>query len=250
VNIRPEVVNDIQLLYKGTPVQNASFLQIRIKNIGNQPITENDYNRPIIFSINPNFKLLDVSVAGSNPSNLGILPEQTSDNQVEINKVLLNPNDEVTIKLTTVGDPKESVLSGFIVDGRIVGIRELDIITPDKKASITDTMRLIVPGIELLAISLVGLTLSMLFRIIIPKVRQPRRPPNVIVHGNVPAFSDNYMELVDHGNITNYVFLPIPVSTAVIKCKVNIEPGVIIIKRRDASGFGLRPFNLSHGGTR
>lgn len=135
VDVKPEAAGDIEVLYKGKPVSHISLLQIQIKNSGNQPIVESDYSRKISFSFAPQDELLDVTVSASDPPNLQMTVTKTSQNQAEASPILLNPEDIVTTQFLIKGNSDESVLKEFHVDGRIVGVKNIELVTPEQRES-------------------------------------------------------------------------------------------------------------------
>jgi len=135
VDIRPEAAKDIEVLYRGESASNIFLLQVSIKNSGNQPIGQADYARPLTFSFAPTYVIADVAVTGSDPPNVGLVIGQTSDCQAEAVPTLLNPDDLVTVRFIIIGTGGESILDEFGVDARIVGIREIDIISSSEQPS-------------------------------------------------------------------------------------------------------------------
>lgn len=127
VDIRPEAVGDIEVLFRGELVNSVSLLQVHIRNSGNQPITEDDYSRPLSFSFAAGSTLADVDVTGSEPSNIGMVVTVTSECEAEMSPTLLNPGDTVDVRFILVGASSESVLQDFAVDARIAGIRGVDV---------------------------------------------------------------------------------------------------------------------------
>lgn len=128
VEVRPEIAADIEIRYRGHSVANAAVLQVRIENTGNQPIQEADYSRPLRFSFPSEHELADVAVAGSEPSNLGMQVAKSGKAQAEVSRTLLNPQDSAILRFITISQSKKSVLDGFSVDGRIVGVKEIKIV--------------------------------------------------------------------------------------------------------------------------
>lgn len=134
VEVRPEVAADIEIRYKGQSVPNASVLQIRIENSGNQPILETDYSRPLSFSFPAQHELAEVAVDSSDPSNLGMQVTKNGKTRAEVSRTLLNPQDSALLRFITISLSKKSVLDGFTVDGRIVGVKEINVVTAPVKA--------------------------------------------------------------------------------------------------------------------
>lgn len=126
VDIRPEAAQDIEVFYRGESVSNISLLQARVKNSGNQPITEDDYSRPLSFSFAPGSNLADVAVAMSDPPNIGMIISQTSECRAEAVPTLLNPGDTVTVRFVVIGGSSDSILEDLETDARIAGVREVE----------------------------------------------------------------------------------------------------------------------------
>ena len=126
VDVKPEAVQDIQVLYKGEPVNKVFLLQVQIKNTGNQPIAEIDYSRPISFSFSPEYKLANATVVSSQPENIGMAVTKTSEQEAQVSTTLLNQGDVVSIRLTVIGNNSDTLLSKFYFDGRILGIKKIE----------------------------------------------------------------------------------------------------------------------------
>ena len=125
VNINPEAANDIQVLYKGKPVNNISLFQVQITNTGNQPILETEYNKPLTLLFTPNNEILDAAVISSNPSNVGMEISNKSQSSIEMSKTLLNPQDIVSVRFVIKGNTGEKLLKEFNATGRVAGVKDI-----------------------------------------------------------------------------------------------------------------------------
>jgi hypothetical protein len=135
VDIRPEAAQDIEVLYRGESVANISLLQVRIKNSGNQPITEADFSRPISFRFAADDKLADVAITDSEPPNVGMVIRVTSDYEAEAEPALLNGGDLVAARFIVIRADSDPILDDFTVDGRIVGVRRIEVITSGQQTA-------------------------------------------------------------------------------------------------------------------
>jgi len=174
VEIRPEVAADIEIRYKGHSVPNASVLQVRIENAGNQPISKDDYFRPLSFSFPAEHELADVAVASSDPSNLGMQVTKSGKAQAEVSRTLLNPQDSALLRFITISSSKKSVLDldRFAVDGRIEGVKEINKVVTATAPAKTDTQWL--SGWGALA-AVLGASLSALSSVIVEFLTRWRR---------------------------------------------------------------------------
>jgi hypothetical protein len=125
VDVKPEAVPDIQVSYKGEPVNKVFLLQVHIKNSGNQPIAEADFNRPLSFIFPPEYKLADATITSSEPANIGMTVTKTSEQVAQASRTLLNQDDLVSVRFIVIGDSSETLLNKFTIDGRILGIKEI-----------------------------------------------------------------------------------------------------------------------------
>jgi len=91
---------------------------------------ESDYSRPLSFSFDSKFEIVDVSITKSEPPNIGMVISKTLPYRAEMSPVLLNPNDTVTTRFIVIGDGSDSILTSFKVNGRVVGIQEVAIVMP------------------------------------------------------------------------------------------------------------------------
>jgi hypothetical protein len=119
----------IQLSYNNTLIQNAVIFQATVKNSGNQPIVESDYSKPLSFFFEPQDQLLDAAVSTSDPPNIGMVLKKTSSYQAVADPVLLNPGDMVSINFTVLLPDDPALSDHFHVDGRIVGVSSIKLVT-------------------------------------------------------------------------------------------------------------------------
>src|SRR5262245_16390244 len=99
VSVDGEITKDIKIIYKDQPVQTLSVVLLRIENTGNVPIREGDYSRPIRISVSPEAEVGEFSVVETRPKGIDLSLEKIASNQVELSKSLLNPGDQVLIKI-------------------------------------------------------------------------------------------------------------------------------------------------------
>lgn len=121
VGVKSEVQNKIKIYYENKLVENVHLVSIRIINSGNQPISIDDFARPISIQLGSNTNILTSEVLGLNPKDLdvSILKMQ---NSVEIQPLLLNPNDSLTLNIL-ISDYR----GGLEVSARVRGISNIEI---------------------------------------------------------------------------------------------------------------------------
>ena len=128
IDVKPEAASDIQVLYKGQQIDNLVLLQLRVENSGNQPITESDYSRNILFSFPEDSEIVDVAIASSIPPNLDAIINTLTGNEAELKPILLNSEDSFIVRFILV--TPDSNLDEVNVDGRIVGVKNIQVVQP------------------------------------------------------------------------------------------------------------------------
>ena len=133
VDVKQEVVQDIQINYKGEPVNNVFLVQVHIKNTGNQAISETDFVRPLSFTFSQEYQIADASIVSSIPGNIGMSITKTSEQRAEVSETMLNPEDYITLSLVIIGEKNNKMLENLSIDGRILGVKAIQrISTPEK----------------------------------------------------------------------------------------------------------------------
>lgn len=120
VGVKTEVQNKIKIYYENKLVENVYLVSIRLINSGNQPISIDDFARPINIQLGSNTKILTCEVLEQNPKDLdvSILKMQ---NSFEIQPLLLNPNDSLTLSIL-LSDYREELE----VSARVKGVRNIE----------------------------------------------------------------------------------------------------------------------------
>jgi hypothetical protein len=124
ISVNTDISSQIQILYNDKPVQTLSLILLRFENVGNEPIKESDYSEPIRISLSPKAEVGEVTVQETKPEGIDLNPRVSATNQVEIARALLNPGDQVVIKVLALNN--DGTLK---VEARIVGISNLEILS-------------------------------------------------------------------------------------------------------------------------
>lgn len=115
----------VQVFVDGQPVESPRVLVLKIYNSGNVPIVPTDYVRPVSVVFPNPTRPVGAEVMATVPENLGV-SLTTNDRTVNMDQILLNKGDSVTMKLILAQSTGE-----FSVNGRIVGVRHI----AERKAS-------------------------------------------------------------------------------------------------------------------
>lgn len=107
--------NEIEIKYKGKPVNDVWFYELRIENTGNTPVEKKDYESPITISFT-NGKIISCMEGFKKPSNLQYKLSY-SEKEVTIDPMLLNRKEIFNIIILV--DQQNDCLPN--VEGRISG---------------------------------------------------------------------------------------------------------------------------------
>jgi hypothetical protein len=122
VSLTPDIPKELQILYRGKPVQTLSLILLKLANTGTEPIRESDYSEPIRVSVSQNAEIGQVMVQETRPDGIRLAPTIIANNQVQMAKVLLNPGDQAVLKILVLNNDKT-----LNVDARIAGVRDLEL---------------------------------------------------------------------------------------------------------------------------
>lgn len=119
LSIDDEIRGNLQVLFDGKPVQDVQLIIVEIINSGNVAIKSTDYERPINLDFGENAHILTAEVTETTPDNLDV-SINIEGTKVLLNPTLMNGKDSITIK-TIVGQFNDQIT----VEGRIVGVKEV-----------------------------------------------------------------------------------------------------------------------------
>ena len=114
---------DIKLTVDTKKVNNIRFITLRIRNTGNMPIEQDDYNKALWFLpkvVIDNGNLIDAQVAGTQPEGISTSTTIDDEGRVAITNTLLNSGDSIFINIL-LSDYQEIIK----VNGRVSGVKEI-----------------------------------------------------------------------------------------------------------------------------
>ena len=114
-------ISKLQLTFNGDPLMSPYLSVLELSNNGTKPILRNDYEKPIEIVISNDAIVKFVEVSGAKSRSLEPKYKLT-ENVVQIEPLLLNPDDVVAISILTSG-----VVPKFTTKGRVANIAALSI---------------------------------------------------------------------------------------------------------------------------
>ncbi len=108
ISLNANYSSDIAVFYKNKPIAGLYVADIRIKNEGNRPIEQSDFDKPITVQFN-GAVVAPVKVTSTTPDGLPVKINARG-NSIEVEPLLMNPDDSFTIQ-TKVIDPTHNELS-------------------------------------------------------------------------------------------------------------------------------------------
>lgn len=118
LSVKGEIKGQLEILYKGKPVQQVHLVLVRIINSGNTPILSTDYKLPISLNFGEEANILTSAVVKADPRNVQAALRVEGRNAVLV-PTLLNTGDSVTLKMLV------TKFEEVKVDGRIVGVKKI-----------------------------------------------------------------------------------------------------------------------------
>jgi len=125
---------DLEIRYRGQPVDNIFLVRARLRSTGNLPIRRSHVIEPVTFTFGPEVTILrEPRAIYQKPENLKIgwslsyADSASRSNAVSLDFDLLNPKEELTVEFTCTGHseiPK--------VTARIEGVREIGLLDPEE----------------------------------------------------------------------------------------------------------------------
>ena len=118
LSVKEEIKSDLQIMYRGEPVEQVHLIVAKIINTGNLPILSKEYERPISLSFGEEAQILTFEITEKEPDNLRP-SAKIEEKRVVLTPILLNRGDSVTLKIL-VTKYKELKIAG-----RIAGVKEI-----------------------------------------------------------------------------------------------------------------------------
>lgn len=99
-----------------------------VKNTGKKPILPKEFFENITVSVNKNWKIIGVSNESSYPKGIKLVWHKLNDREYSVQPALINPNDEFTIAVYTVGtlqSESEEAKTSIEWNGRIENLSKI-----------------------------------------------------------------------------------------------------------------------------
>ena len=121
VSVEAEVEEEIVILFWGQVVTDVYLVLVELVNSGNQSIVEADYERRLSVDLGNGARVLSAEQVESKPEGIAVSWSISgSREKVQIDPVLLNGGDSVSLKILVSG------FGGTVgVEGRIVGVKKI-----------------------------------------------------------------------------------------------------------------------------
>lgn len=155
---------DIEILYRGDPVDNIFVVQARLENSGDLPIKADYIVRPISFRFADDVSFLrDSRILDKHPEDIGAQwrIHETQANIVQLRFDLMNPGDYFSFEMTCTGSSRvPDVTAG------IEGVSSIDVLDIELMREKRRRRNILTNGLTLLAGFAVGVGASLAFSIL------------------------------------------------------------------------------------
>jgi hypothetical protein len=159
ISVEGDIAEDIKILYKDQPVQTLSVILLRIENTGNVPIRETDYSQPVLISVSPDAEVGEFSIVETRPLGIDLSLEKIAPHQVEFSRSLINPGDQVLVKILVVDN--DGTLD---VNARIADISELKVLSVLEEQSSSELQdQKLSPALSFILLGSLVLSISVAF---------------------------------------------------------------------------------------
>ncbi|MEK6199664.1 MAG: hypothetical protein N2B60_05500 [Psychrobacter sp.] len=129
VGIENSIQDKIKILYDEKQVTNVHLISIKFINSGNEPISVDDFDKPISIRYNSAVNILTHEIVERVPEDLDTVIGE-KEKFLEITPLLLNTKDEFTVNILA------SDFNGDLdISARIKGVKELEIYKSYEKSS-------------------------------------------------------------------------------------------------------------------
>lgn len=151
VSTNTDMAKELQILYKGVPVQTLSLILLKVANTGTEPIKESDYSEPIRVTMSQSASIGEVTVQETRPDGVDLAPTVSASNQVALAKVLLNPGDQAVLRILALNN--DATLK---ITARIVGLSAMDIQSVfERNDKIPGSLAVVLLGVIIIALLLI-----------------------------------------------------------------------------------------------
>jgi hypothetical protein len=114
-----------EVLYEGRKIPNFSILNLRIANVGGQPILADDFRTPLSLDLTGISEILSARQTGADPDSLQIDPTIDGES-VTLSKELMNPGDWFSLEIGVVPEP--GIAPMVFPTARIVGVKDVEVV--------------------------------------------------------------------------------------------------------------------------
>lgn len=136
ISVDTNIANEIEVTYKDIPVESLSLILLRFENTGNEPIGESDYSEPIRITLSENAEIGEATIQETKPVGINLSSTIISNNQIELAKTLLNPGDQVVVKILAINNDET-----LKINARIAGIQNIEVVSVLENQSNTNSSR-------------------------------------------------------------------------------------------------------------
>lgn len=127
VSVDAQIHDRIKITYEEQPIVDVRLAELSFKSAGNIPIVPSDFVKPLQCDFGASSRVLTAEITATEPEDLGAVirwhgdgTDITDTARVEVEPLLLNPGDGVSIRCLVTDS------TGFDVVGRISGVKTIE----------------------------------------------------------------------------------------------------------------------------
>jgi hypothetical protein len=149
VSLGKDKVDGLELFYNSKQIESLSVVNVLLKNSGNAPIKIEDFSVPLNIRVGGTIASGPILVENSPPQ---VRPKFkiVNDSTIEIVPLLLNPDDAFKFRVDVINLKNDK--PAIEVDGRIVGVKNINMVSKDEGAKFIEVPWYLEPIILLVGI--------------------------------------------------------------------------------------------------
>jgi len=167
VTIGTEKIEGLEVKFNGDVLESASVIVVRITNSGNQPITAEEFERPVTLIFEEGAAVLHAEISEPSPKGL-VVATSSQGRELQIERCLLNPGDTFLCR-ALVRDSK----GRYEPAARVVGMKDIE---TSRAVSIARPVAMA----SCVAVAFVAYTLSPTPKSISPTELRPEEMPYLV----------------------------------------------------------------------
>lgn len=241
VSVEEELAQEIEILYRSTPISSLHVLEFLVQNTGNQPIEKRDFESPLTFVLSGSI-LSKPLITRVNPPSLRPKIDRVNQDSIVVSPLLLNENDLFGFRVYLAD--RANLSTPVEVFARIANVKEIEFNSADASRTSSQTTFLfgilstIIGAVSAFSVSILfrrvkRLTISFPAGLALELSRKLESEPETVTHAQEIA---RQLQISHHDHKSNILLLRIKIES-LLKEIAHVSD----IPQKETRGGILRP---------